>query len=148
MCECVLRVDHREQLARRKGPECVSAVRSGASSSSTFSTVELLPVDFASLCPAHAFRHGFPSVSPRTSGGSSRRSGIRLPAAGGGDGRGESSWKCTRIHFGQTKTQEGQYLRPVLACRTCSFACVSHVRAKDTPKKTKHLGLSLTTMTI
>lgn len=145
MCECVLRVDHREQLARRKGPECVSAVRSGASSSSTFSTVELLPVNVASLCPARVLTWlslRLPGT-PRTSGGSSRRNGIRLP----GEGRRKCSWKCTRVHFGQTKTQEGQYLRPVLACRTCRFACVSHVRAKDTPKKTKHLGLSSTTMT-
>lgn len=39
---CPLRVNHNAQLARRERPECVSVVRSGAPSLSTFSTVQLL----------------------------------------------------------------------------------------------------------
>lgn len=47
---CPLRVDHNAQLARRERLECVSVVRSGAPSLSTFSTIQVLSA-FSSSCP-------------------------------------------------------------------------------------------------
>lgn len=47
---CPLRIDRNAQLARRERPECVSVVRSGAPSLSTFSTIQALSV-FSSSCP-------------------------------------------------------------------------------------------------
>lgn len=47
---CPLRIDHNAQLARRERPECVSVVRSGAPSLSTFSTIQVLSA-FSSSCP-------------------------------------------------------------------------------------------------
>lgn len=48
---CPLWVDHNAQLARRERPKCVSVVRSGAPSLSTFSTIQALSV-FSSSCPS------------------------------------------------------------------------------------------------
>lgn len=58
---CPLRVDHNAQLARRERPECVSVVRSGAPSLSTFSTVQVLSA-FSSSCPPLFFNIAFLSL--------------------------------------------------------------------------------------
>lgn len=47
---CPLRMDHNAQLASSEGPECVSVVRSGAPSLSTFSTFQVHSA-FSSSCP-------------------------------------------------------------------------------------------------